>query len=246
MKPVNRAMRIAAFGLCLAALTPTWAAAQSAAGQTQPSYVLQRGDEITIKVFNNPELLDTVMIRPDGMISLSLLDDVEAAGLTVPELDRRLTTGYAKFLRDPQVTVVVRTFANLKVFIGGEVAQPGAVALRGDVTALSAILQVGGFRPSARLDSVVLLRNDGTDHPTAQKINFKDLLSRHQADITLRPFDVLYVPQSRIVKVDRFVDQYMRQLLPITLTGGFNYILRDQVSVNPTVVAPSTPTTTAP
>jgi protein involved in polysaccharide export with SLBB domain len=208
---------------------PAAQAAESAA--PKPSYVLQRGDEITVKVFNNPELFDTVLVRPDGMVSLMLLDDVQAAGLTVGALDAKLTEGYAKFFREPQVTVVVRTFAGLRVYVGGEVGQPGPVSLRGDVTALEAILQVGGFRPSARMDSVILLRNDGTAKPAARKLNFKELLSRKQVDIPLEPFDVLYVPVSRITKVDRFVDQYMRQLLPISLTGGFTYIFRDRIAL---------------
>lgn len=207
------------------------AAQAPASAQPQPSYVLQRGDEITVKVFNNPDLLDTVIVRPDGMISVLLLDDVQAAGLTVTELDTRLTTGYAKFIREPQVTVVVRAFANLRVYVGGEVGQPGPVSLRGNVTALEAILQSGGFRPTAKMDSVILLRNDGSDHAVARKLNFEQLLSKKQVDITLEPFDVLYVPLSRIAKVDKFIDQYVRQLLPISLTGGFNYIFRDRVAI---------------
>jgi polysaccharide biosynthesis/export protein len=205
------------------------------ASEPAPSkpYVLQAGDEITIKVFNNDDLLDTVMIRPDGMISVLLLDDVEAAGLTASALDAKLTTGYAKFFRDPQVTVIVRNFANLRVYVGGEVGQPGPVPLRGEVTALQAIIQVGGFRPTARLDSVILLRNDGTDRPVVSKLNFKELLDKKQPDVALQPFDVLYVPLSRIAKADKFVDQYMRQLLPISLTGGFTYILDGALAVVP-------------
>ena len=199
----------------------------------RPDYLLQRGDEITIKVFNNPDLLDTVIVRPDGKITVLLLDDVEAAGLTAAALDEKLTVGYSKFFRDPQVSVIVRAFSNLRVYVGGEVGQPGPVSLRGDVTALEAILQVGGFRPSARLDSVILLRNDGTDRPVSQKLNFKELLSKGGTDVRLQPFDVLYVPLSRIAAVDRFVDQYMRQMLPISLTAGFSYIMGDRIVVGP-------------
>jgi protein involved in polysaccharide export with SLBB domain len=223
----------------LLGLATTRAAPQSAPTQIAPQatarqpYVLQRGDEITIKVFNIPDLLDTVIVRPDGKITVLLLDDVEAAGLTVPDLDARLTTGYSKFFREPQVSVIVRSFSNLRVYVGGEVGQPGPVSLRGDVTALEAILQVGGFTPSARMDSVILLRNDGNDRPLAQKLNFKELLSKGGVDIGLQPFDVLYVPVSRIAKVDRFVDQYVRQMLPISLTAGFSYILRDRTVVIP-------------
>ncbi len=199
----------------------------------RPPYVLQRGDEVTIKVFNNPDLLDTVTVRPDGKITVLLLDDVDAAGLTAADLDAALTAGYSKFFREPQVSVIVRSFSNLRVYVGGEVGQPGPVSLRGDVTALEAILQVGGFRSSARMDSVILLRNDGKDRPLAQKINFKELLSKGGPDISLQPFDVLYVPVSRIAKVDRFMDQYVKQLLPISLTGGFTYLLGGRAVIVP-------------
>jgi len=243
--PSMRPRRFAAFILMCAVMVGT----RSAGGQVRTPappptstpapapavkapYVLQRGDEITVKVFNNNDLLDTVIVRPDGKITVLLLDDVQAAGLTAAELDGALTAGYSKFFREPQVSVIVRSFSNLRVYVGGEVGQPGPVSLRGDVTALEAILQVGGFRPTARMDSVVLLRNDGNDKPVVQKLNFKELLAKGGgADMALQPFDVLYVPVSRIGKVDRFVDQYVRQLLPISLTAGFQYIVGDQAFV---------------
>jgi protein involved in polysaccharide export with SLBB domain len=218
----------------IAAQTPAAQEPESAAPAPQlQEYVLQRGDEITIKVFNNSELLDTVVVRPDGKITVILLDDVEAAGLTAAGLDAQLTAGYSKFFREPQVSVIVRSFSNLRVYVGGEVGTPGPVSLKGDITALEAILQVGGFRPTARMDSVILLRNDGKDRPMAQKLNFKELLSKGGSDIALQPFDVLYVPVSRIAKVDRFVDQYIRQLIPISMTGGFTYVLGDRQLVVP-------------
>ncbi len=231
--------RITSLIVALAVATPLavthgQAPAQPAPAPAAKPYLIQRGDEITIKVFNSPDLLDTVTVRPDGKITVLLLDDVDAAGNTTSDLDARLTAGYGKFFRDPQVSVIVRSFSNLRVYVGGEVGQPGPVSLKGDVTALEAILQVGGFRPSARMDSVILLRNDGNDRPLTQKLNFKELLSKGGADVALQPFDVLYVPVSRIAKVDRFVDQYVRQLLPISLTGGFTYLLGGRAVIVPT------------
>jgi polysaccharide export outer membrane protein len=194
-------------------------------------YVLQTGDEVAIRVFRLPELDETVRIRPDGRISVMLLDDIEAAGLTTRELDSRLTERYATMFKDPQVTLVVRQFANLKVYVGGEVGTPGAIALVGDLTATGAVFQAGGFRSTARLDSVVLLRNQGGDRPGVERLNMKEMLASRQPDVRLRPFDVVYVPLSRIARVDRFVDQHVRQLLPIALTGGFTYILGDRLLI---------------
>jgi protein involved in polysaccharide export with SLBB domain len=200
--------------------------ARGAAAQDAPgAYVLQRGDEITIKIFDQPQLEETVRIRPDGRISLVPLDDVMAADLTADQLDAVLTQRYSSYFKEPDVTVIVRTFANRRIYVGGEVVQPTAIELVGELTALSAVLQAGGFLRTARTDSVVLLRNDGNNRPLVQTLDLKNAVREGGGDMKLQPFDVVFVPRSRIAKVDQFVDQYMRQLIPITLTGGFTYIL---------------------
>jgi polysaccharide export outer membrane protein len=202
-------------------------AAQAVVPDRDPStpYVLQRGDEISIKVFGRTDLDDTVTVRPDGRISALLADDVPAAGTTPAQLDEALTARYAKYFRDPEVSVVVRKFAAERVFVGGEVGTPGMLPLGGEMTVLSAIMQAGGFKRTARTDSVVLLRNSG-GKAVAERLNLKALMSG-VTDRRIQPFDVIYVPMSRIAKVDAFVDQYMRQLLPITVSAGFSYLLGD-------------------
>jgi protein involved in polysaccharide export with SLBB domain len=176
-------------------------------------------------VFKLPELDETVKVRPDGKISAVLLSDVDAAGLTTQELTNNLTKRYAEFFRDPQVSVIVKNFSNLKVYVGGEVGQPGLVPLAGHLTVASAIIQAGGLRTSARMDSVMLVRNDGQNQPLVRSVNLKDVLRKGTPDIPLQPFDLVYVPESRIRRVDRFVDEYIRQLIPITATVGFTYLL---------------------
>jgi polysaccharide export outer membrane protein len=207
--------------------------------QSEPSvneaYFLQSGDEISIRIYGRPELEDTVRIRPDGMISLVLLDDLKAAGLTPMQLDELLTQRYSEFFRNPQpqVTVVVRTLANYKVFVAGEVRSPGPVALSSELTALAAVIQAGGFLGTARTDNVILLRNEGNVEPTVTKLNLKDVLNKGTLDVELKPYDVVYVPASRIAKVDRFVDQYIRQLIPISFTFGFTYLLGGRAVIVP-------------
>jgi protein involved in polysaccharide export with SLBB domain len=215
---------------CLAGGSPQQTAAPAHAAAVpdrDPStpYVLQRGVEITIKVFGRPDLDDTVVVRPDGRISSTLIDDVQAAGTTPAQLDEALTARYAKYFREPEVSVIVRKFATEKVFVGGEVGQPGMQPLGGDMTVLTAIMQAGGFKRTARTDSVILLRNAG-GKAVAERLNMKALMTG-VTDRRIQPFDVIYVPMSRIGKVDAFVDQYMRQLLPITVSAGFTYLLGD-------------------
>ena len=196
-------------------------------------YVLQRGDEISIRVFNLPELGETVRIRPDGRVSAMLLDDVEAAGMTATALDALLTERYREYYRDPQVTVIVRTFANERVYVAGEVARPGPIDLRGKLTALGAVVEAGGFTGTARTDSVILLRNGGEGRPLVTRLNLKETLNRGEPDVALQAFDVVYVPMSRIAKVDKFVDQYIRQLIPVSLNLGFTYLLGESAVVVP-------------
>jgi len=212
------------------------AASQTGAEDPEALYQIQEGDDLTIKVFDRPELEETVRVRPDGKISVMLLDDVTAAGLTTAELDRALSERYAEFYREPQVTVIVRTFANFRIFVGGEVAQPGPISLQGKLTALQAVLQAGGFLGTARTDSVVLIRrSQEIAGPRIEKIDLKDVINKGVPDVELEPFDVVYVPMSRIAKMDKFVDQYIRQLLPISLNAGFQYVLGDYRQVIPVV-----------
>ena len=196
-------------------------------------YVLQIGDEIEVKVFQIPELQDTVRIRSDGRISVLLLDDIESAGMTTAQLDAVLTERYAEFYRDPQVTVIVRGSANLKVYVGGEVAAPGLLALHGELTALGAIVRAGGFRDSANRTSVILLRKGPDNNPVVMRINLKDVIHEGAADAPLRPFDVVYVPRTFIAKANLFVKQYFRDLLPLSTNANFTWIMGSRGVVVP-------------
>jgi polysaccharide biosynthesis/export protein len=187
-------------------------------------YLLQKGDEIAIKVLDVPELNENLVIGPDGRISVFLLNEIEAAGMTVEELRQKLATRYAEYYREPKVNIVLRSFSSLKVLVGGEIERPGLIPLAGEVTALSAIFQAGGFRPTARKDSIIVIRNDGQDRPLAFKLNMNEVLEKGKPDIALKPFDVIYVPMSKIARVDQVIDQYVRKLIPMTLSGGFTYL----------------------
>ncbi|MDE3164697.1 MAG: SLBB domain-containing protein [Acidobacteriota bacterium] len=273
------------------------------------SYVLQTGDDLEIRAYNIPELNTALRIRPDGRISLLLLDDVDAAGKTPEELGRILTAEYSKHFRNPKITVVVRSFAAqtvyvggevekagplpllngltavqavvgagglkestsgdqvvvvhnsntpnptsetldvnqvlaqktpdrvlqpsdvvyvkksyLNIYIGGEVAKPGLVPLSGGMTMLSAIIQAGGFKDTAKTDSVVLIRDSGHGTPVTSKVKVNDVFLA-SAHTRLKPFDVIFVPKTRIARMDKWVDQYIRQLSPAILSFGFSYLI---------------------
>lgn len=190
-------------------------------------YVLQRGDVIDVKHFNNPELDQSIPIRPDGAISLPLAGNVRAAGLTASELQVVLTQRYAASLRAPEVAVLVKGFGGNRVYIGGEVTRPGVLQTTGTLTVLQAVMEAGGFTRAAELRNVVILRNQGTSQPAFMSVNLKrSMLVAGQAnDLVLKPYDIVFVPKTRIAHLDDLVDQYVNQLLPAPLNLGLSYIL---------------------
>lgn len=196
-----------------------------ATGVDNSPYVLQVGDVIDVKLFYNPELNDRVTIRPDGRISLQLVDEVDAAGLTPAELDEILTDAYAQLLQNPDVAVIVREFASQQVYVGGEVVSPGVVPLRPRMTALEAVVGAGGFRETAEPRSVIILSSGPDNTRLAREVDLNDVLKGRQAagEHSLRPFDVVYVPKTLIAEVNKFVDQYINGIIPDGLSAGFSY-----------------------
>jgi polysaccharide export outer membrane protein len=196
-------------------------------------YVLHIGDIIDIKFFYNPELNETLTIRPDGMISLQMIDEVKAEGLTPSELDDILTKKYTDILGHSEVTVIVREFKGYNVFVGGEVNSPGLFMLGPKLTALQAIFQAGGVKNTADLKGVVILRNQNTSTPLFLRLDLDGDLKNAMTkqDIQLKPFDIVFVPKSTIARMDLFVEQYIDKLIPISRSLGIMYNLNPQVKV---------------
>jgi protein involved in polysaccharide export with SLBB domain len=183
--------------------------------QKPPDYRMQPGDEIEIRFFYNPELNQTVIVRPDGKISLPVVDDVQAAGLTPSELDALLTQIYGQELRKPMVTVIVKTFTSQRVYVGGEVGRPGIVELTAGMTALQAVIAVEGFKDTAKPEAVIVIRNGATDAPIPIRVDLEQSIDGETTtgDIQLQAFDVVYVPKSAIANANLFVKQYIRDLI---------------------------------
>jgi len=183
-------------------------------------YLLQPGDELEIKFYYHPELNEKVTIRPDGKISLQLIDEIQAAGRTPGELDEIITQKYAQTLVDPEVTVIVRSSG--EVFVGGEVNHPGLIPFKGNLTLLGAIFQAGGFKGSAKISNVLVLRKGRDGNPELIRVNLK----KWENDMGLQPYDIVFVPKSRISKIQQFVDQYVEGILPLSSITGFAWVYR--------------------
>ena len=216
--------------VCLLGCASTPPAAAPRAPSTPPApseYRLERDDQVEVRLRLNPELNVIQPVRPDGRIALELVGEVEAAGLTPEELRRALVARYGSVLREPEVAVIVKKFAGQRIYVGGEVGAPGVLSLEGGTTALRAIFQAGGFKDTGAVGQVVVLRDRKTAEPLFLSLDLGASLSGKAPanDLVLQPNDIVFVPKTRIAKIDQFVHQYIRELIPATLTLGLTYYL---------------------
>ena len=156
-------------------------------------------DALSVVVWRNPELSTAVTVRPDGMISTPLVDDLQAAGRSPNELAREIEKSLGKYIRDPQVSVVVSGFQGVysdQIRIVGEAAKTQAVPYRQNMTVLDVMLQVGGITDFADGNGAVLVR--GTEGGKQYSLRLKDLLKRGDisANAAMMPGDIIIVPQS--------------------------------------------------
>ena len=162
---------------------------------TDAEYVIGPQDVLNIDVWKEPEISRTVPVRPDGKISLPLLNDIQASGLTALQLGKAIHDGLIKFLTSPEVTVTVTAINSRRVYITGEVARAGALPLLPNMTVLQALSSAGGFSQFAKLKNIYVLRNEGgkqVKHP----FNYKEVVKgkNQEENILLQPGDVIVVP----------------------------------------------------
>lgn len=189
-------------------------------------YRIAAGDYLTIRLYYHPELNTEAWVRPDGYISLELLGEIRAAGHTPAALDSLLQARYSRKLLQPEVVVMVKSSASQKVYVGGEVQSPQMVPLEGELNVMSAIIHAGGFKSSAKVSEILLLRNHAHSGPATLKINLKAALQGRspEANILLQPYDVIYVPKTGIAKAGEFVDSHIEGLLPVSTISGFTWL----------------------
>ena len=199
--------------------------------QFEQDYVLQPGDELEVRCLKVPDLNQTLRVRPDGKISLVLLNEIEVAGWKPAGLGEFLTKAYGEHYRNPSVTVIVRNFVDRDVYVGGEVGQPKLVPLGGRLTATAAIMNAGGFKPTGNKKEVLLLRNSGDGIVSVLKVNVEDILHHGGSDVYVRPFDIVYVPKTRVARVAQFVEQNIREMIPIGVNWGFSYVFGQNFQV---------------
>ncbi len=193
----------------------------------QSEYKINAGDRLSVKLFYNPELNEEVVVRPDGRITLQLLNEIKVVGMTPAKLSEVLTEGYTKYLAQaPEVSVIVNNFAGNRIFVGGEVGSAGAGGgaaggagggsireLDGPTTVLQEIMLSGGFRDTADRNRVILVRRDENNKPLYMCLDIEKAMKGidPNQDIYLQAYDMIIVPRSGIADVDLWVDQYVNK-----------------------------------
>jgi polysaccharide export outer membrane protein len=191
--------------------------APPAFSETAPAYRLFPGDRLEVTNLSAPDLSRIVTVGPDGRIDLPLIPPVMAAERTIEELRADLVAAYALELRTPEIDVGAIEFGSQQIFVGGEVARPGVFPISGPVDALQAVAMAGGFQTSANRGQAMILSRAPGRPARMQIVDLRQsALRRAEAPLpVLGRYDVLYVPRSRISQVNLFVQQYVRDALPI-------------------------------
>lgn len=191
-------------------------------------YRIQPGDQMDVKFFYNPELNESVTVRPDGRVSLQLAPEIRAAGLTPAELTQVLKKNYARELDRPEITVIVRSFTGQIIYVDGEVEKPSLLPLSVGMTTLQSIAAAGGLKKSARTNEIVIIRRGPEGKPQVFTLDLNQVRDGTDTgqDVALMPFDIVYVPKSAIANVNDWVELYLRNNLPVSVGFGLSYPLK--------------------
>jgi polysaccharide export outer membrane protein len=156
-------------------------------------FVIGPEDVLSIVFWRDKDMTTQVTVRPDGKISLPLLDEVQAAGLTPADLRARLIEDSKKFFGNPNVTVVVQTINSRKVFITGQVGKPGPYVIVAPTTVLQLIAMAGGLKDFADSKNITIVRKE-KGRTASFRFNYKDIRKNLTQNIELKPGDTVVVP----------------------------------------------------
>ncbi len=178
---------------------------------------------LTVEIPAAPELNRVVTVQADGRVSLPLLAPVMVADRSITDAQALISSAYASQLLRPQVYIDVKAPTPLRVFVGGEVDKPGVYDMPGDINALQAVIMAGGFKSSARRGEVVVIRRGADGRAMLRTVNLITGMTdpARTGLVPLRRFDIIYVPRTGIAEVGLFVQQYLRDTLPVQI--GFSY-----------------------
>ena len=195
------------------------------AGTGAPEYRLRAGDRIHIDFIVDESLSLETPVTPAGTVTLPLAGDIDALGKTVSELAGDISERMTDYLLDGGVSVVLVAVGGQPLFVIGEVTGPGRFDSAGPLTVSQAVASAGGLLPTAASGSVMVVRTEGVEEPTAYRVDLASILSGKDLsqDIELRPNDVVYVPKSLIGSVGGFVKLFFENIIPAQLSYLYGY-----------------------
>ena len=177
------------------------------AGVRHPRYRIRRGDSFDVAFAYAPEFNNTIVVQPDGYITLDGIGTLFVEGQTIPQLTETLIQAYAKIMHEPLITIALKDSEKPYFIASGQIGKPGKYDLRSDTTVTEAIAIAGGLTDHSKHSQVVVFRHVSDDMIEVRVLNIKRMLSNRdlREDVHLQPGDLVYVPQSLISKIQRFI-----------------------------------------
>ncbi len=190
---------------------PTAASSSTVAERPTPAYRIRKGDKVSVKFLYQPELSDAALVvRPDGKISMPMIEELKAEGLTVKELKIALEKAYREILLDPEITVNLIEFVAPRVFVTGQVVKPGSYDLRAGQTLFQVVSLAGGFTRDAHRKQILHARPINDRELKVVVVDLTKLLKpgNNQFDIVLQDGDYVYVPDSKMAKLSTIMTAF--------------------------------------
>lgn len=197
----------------------------SPAADNFEAYRIQIGDVLDLKFYLNPEFDETVTVRPDGMISTKIIQDLQVYNQTVSEVNDQIKELYRQDLKDPRVTTVVRSFAPIKIYVSGEVNAPGEFVVVGQALTLTqAIARAGGIKNSGQGDRIVVIRRGAGEQGQLFVADYDAAtqFANPAADARLAPNDVVFVPKTGVALDYVKFQQYFQQFTNFGTNVGYS------------------------
>lgn len=183
-------------------------AAQALHSRDEP-YKLQPSDQLQLGYRYSPEYDQSLIVRPDGMVTINLVGPIKVGGLTVDDAKARILDQLRTRLNDPEITLTLTDFVRPSYTVVGQVSAPGKFEMHGQITAIDAIAMAGGLKDSAKHSQVILFRRVDGDMASTHILNMKKLMdAKHphlEEDVVLMPGDLLVIPKNRVSKIADYV-----------------------------------------
>jgi polysaccharide export outer membrane protein len=173
-------------------------------------YLIGFGDVMDIEfLYNEKYTRRNIVVRPDGRISYPLAGEISAAGLTIAELKDVITEKFTEILVNPQVTIIIKDFQPQVVYVLGEVIDPKGVNYHKGMTLMGVLSEGGIDIADARKSNILVIRKVSQDHVVGMEIDVDEIIEgmNYSLDVPLEPFDIVYVPRSRIASLEQFVNR---------------------------------------